>query len=69
MRTLEAVPTIFAKFAGIIAKLGREPEFTCGDCERREQCGLPPSDLCIIRAEQIARDDGRPVRHVPIVPW
>jgi hypothetical protein len=35
----------------------RESDFTCGDCERSDRCGLPPSDTCIVRAEQIARGD------------
>jgi hypothetical protein len=65
MRTFEVVRTILAKPAGMIAALGRESEFSCGDCERRERCGLPPSDKCIVRAEQIARYGGRPVKHVP----
>jgi hypothetical protein len=35
----------------------RVSDFTCGDCERSDRCGLPPSDTCIVRAEQIARGD------------
>lgn len=30
--------------------------FTCGDCERNAQCGLPPHDDCVDRAMQLARD-------------
>jgi len=37
--------------------LRRRPEFTCGDCERSDRCGLPPSDRCIVKAAQIARGD------------
>jgi len=37
--------------------LWRRPEFTCGDCERSDRCGLPPSDRCIVKAAQIARGD------------
>jgi len=34
--------------------------FTCGDCERNAQCGLPPHHDCIFRLTQIARDGDRP---------
>jgi hypothetical protein len=34
----------------------RQPDFTCGDCERVETCGLPPSQDCAIRLEQIERN-------------
>jgi len=54
MRT--AIRDVFARFARTVAAL-RRPEFTCGDCERSERCGLPPSDHCIVRAAQIARGD------------
>jgi len=38
--------------------------FTCGDCERNAQCGLPPHDDCVDRAMQIARD-GEPAPRRP----
>jgi hypothetical protein len=31
-------------------------EFTCGDCERVERCGLPPTDDCPIKLAQLQRD-------------
>lgn len=34
----------------------KSPQFSCGDCERNEQCGLPPHDDCTERLLQIARD-------------
>ncbi len=43
--------------ANLIAALRTPEEFTCGDCERSEQCGLPPSETCIFKAAQLA--DGR----------
>jgi hypothetical protein len=55
MRT--AIQDVFARFARTAAARQRRPEFTCGDCERSERCGLPPSDRCIVRAAQIARGD------------
>jgi hypothetical protein len=48
---------IFARVANRIATMRRVADFTCGDCERSDRCGLPPSDTCIVRAEQIARGD------------
>jgi hypothetical protein len=36
--------------------------FTCGDCDRNAQCGLPPHDDCTYRLMQIARDGDRPSR-------
>ena len=55
MRT--AIHNVFAGFARTVAALRRRPEFACGDCERSERCGLPPSDRCIVKAAQIARGD------------
>jgi hypothetical protein len=48
---------IFARAASRIATMRRVADFTCGDCERSNRCGLAPSDTCIVRAEQIARGD------------
>ena len=56
MRT--AIQDVFAKFARTMMALRRRPEFTCGDCERSDRCGLPPSDRCIVKAAQIARATG-----------
>jgi hypothetical protein len=57
MRVTSAIRGIFAKVASRIATMRRQSEFTYGDCERLDRCGLPPSDTCIVRAEQIARGD------------
>ena len=51
-----AIRGFISKVSSRIAALGRD-DFTCGDCERSDRCGLPPSDTCIVRAEQIARGD------------
>lgn len=48
---------LFTRIGAVLAMLRRQNEFTCGDCERRESCGLPPSEDCVIRAAQIARGD------------
>lgn len=57
MRAANPIHGVFAKFASTVAALRRRSDFTCGDCERTDRCGLPPSDRCIIRAAQIARGD------------
>ena len=48
--------------------LDRPREFSCGDCERNASCGLPPNELCVIKAAQLERDgdDWRPRRRPPI---
>lgn len=48
---------ILTRLSGVLSWLYRGPEFTCGDCERSERCGLPPNDACIIRAAQLERGD------------
>jgi hypothetical protein len=35
----------------------REPDFNCGDCERSDSCGQPPSDTCVVAAAQKERGD------------
>jgi len=53
------------KFLAVgVSLVGRRQSsrFSCGDCERNEQCGLPPDDNCEFRLMQIARDGDRPSR-------
>jgi hypothetical protein len=57
MRLTSAIRGIIAQLASRIATARRTSDFTCGDCERSDRCGLPPSDTCIARAEQIARGE------------
>jgi len=57
MSVTSANRSIVAALSERIVAMRRTSEFTCGDCERSDRCGLPPSDTCIIRAEQIARGD------------
>jgi hypothetical protein len=52
-----AIQDVFARIARTVVALRRPPEFTCGDCDRSDRCGLAPSDRCIVRAAQIARGD------------
>ena len=34
----------------------RPSDFMCGDCKRVETCGMPPSQDCVVRLEQIERN-------------
>jgi hypothetical protein len=47
-------------FATMVGRRGFR--FTCGNCERNAQCGLPPHDDCIYRLMQIALDSDRSSR-------
>jgi len=38
------------------ARRAASAEFTCGDCEHSERCGMPPSDDCPIKLAQLERD-------------
>jgi hypothetical protein len=66
MRTLDIIRGIFAKGIALMSR-PRRSDFTCGDCERWQRCGLPPHDDCIVRAEQLARG-AMPVKrlHLPV---
>ncbi len=50
------------KLANTLGSLRRPAEFVCADCERWARCGMPSSDNCIFKAEQIARGDWRTKR-------
>jgi hypothetical protein len=62
-----AIQDVFAGFARAVAALRRRPEFSCGDCERSDRCGLPPSDRCIVKAAQIVRGDWSRKRRVSLL--
>ena len=51
------VRSFFADIARALAPRRRQPDFTCGDCERSDRCGQPPSDTCVVAAAQIERGD------------
>jgi hypothetical protein len=55
MRGFDFFPKLLTRLTTLIATWRQRPDFVCGDCERWERCGLPPSDKCIAKAEQIAR--------------
>jgi hypothetical protein len=69
MRALDAIQTMFTKLASPIAMRRRRHDFECGECERWERCGLPPSDDCIVKIEQIMRSDGRSIRRPTLPRW
>ena len=68
MRTLEAIRGTIAKLGGLTQRR-RQPDFSCGECERWQRCGLPPSKQCIVMAAQIARDGRRSTKRDPVVHW
>ena len=45
------------RLASTLRSFRKPAEFVCGDCERWARCGMPSSDDCIFKAEQIARGD------------
>ena len=62
MQVFDFVQGVLAKLASMSATLRRSSEFNCGDCERIERCGLPPSNDCIEKAAQIERGWTRPTK-------
>jgi hypothetical protein len=67
MRTSDFIRDTLGKFADFIASRRRQNNFVCGDCERVERCGLPPSDKCVHRAEQVSSQAVRPPYRQTIV--
>jgi hypothetical protein len=53
----DAVHAIARRMAGVRTR----PDFYCGQCERWERCGLPPSEDCIVRLAQIERAGERSI--------
>lgn len=62
MTIFDRLGAFCASFWRILAGPARSPELTCGECEKRESCGLPPSDQCVTRAAQIAAGWRRPIK-------
>ena len=56
MRITDSIRDLCSGLAAFIARVSRGDEFTCSDCERWEQCGLPPNENCVFRAAQL--EDG-----------
>jgi hypothetical protein len=51
------IRTLLEKLTQWAASQRRLSNFTCGDCERWQRCGLPPEANCVPRAAQVARGD------------
>lgn len=54
-----AIRAAFKRITGYLAAVRSRSEFSCGDCERWERCGLAPTDACVVRAAQLERMDRR----------
>jgi hypothetical protein len=57
MLILDGIRTIFTAISDRIVASQRGEEFTCGQCEWNERCGLPQHDDCVVKAAQLARDE------------
>jgi len=62
MRALDVVRGVFVELTTLIIRSRQGSDFVCGECERWERCGLPPSNRCIVMVAQIARNGGRPAK-------
>ena len=58
MRAIRSLKAAAKAMAGRLAAARSRPDFYCGQCERWERCGLPPSEDCIHRLTQI-ENEGR----------
>jgi hypothetical protein len=59
MQSADQIKGLFAAVGSFLARR-QYARFSCGDCERNSQCGLPPHDDCVFRLMQLARDGDRP---------
>lgn len=62
MSIFERIGAVCASLWRLIAGPARSSEFTCGECMRRDSCGMPPSDQCVTRAAQLAAGRREPIR-------
>ena len=62
MKIFERIGAVCANFWRLLAGPAAPKDFTCGECHKRESCGLPPSDQCIARAAQIEEGYRRPIK-------
>jgi hypothetical protein len=51
------VRDLIKRLGSTVRSLRQPSEFVCGDCDRWARCGMPSSDNCIFKAEQVARGD------------
>jgi hypothetical protein len=57
MIALDVIKATVSKIAGHFRP--RQAEFSCGDCKRVHQCGLPPDRECLVRIIQVADKEAR----------
>ena len=61
MRAILSLRTLMGGIKDRLAAAARKREILyCSECERSERCGLPPSDDCVYKLEQLERNRGRP---------
>jgi hypothetical protein len=59
MRAIDSLKVATNAIACWLEDARSRPEFYCGQCERWECCGLPPSEDCIHRVMQMESDGWR----------
>ena len=64
MQAFHSIKAVIERITRQLAAARARSDFTCGECERWERCGQPPSEDCVIRAAQIARDGDRIPQHM-----
>jgi len=67
MSALDPFRNLSDWFANLNAMHRQFAQFTCGDCERWQRCGQPPSESCPVRRLELARGDWQRRRH-PVAP-
>jgi hypothetical protein len=69
MHEIQMIRAGLGKISDQIAAHREPPKFSCCDCERFDQCGLPPSANCVVMLAQIARHGGKLNKPATSVPW
>ena len=59
MQAFHSIRAVIDRIARQLAAARARSDFTCGECERWERSSQAPSEDCVIRAAQIARDGDR----------
>ncbi len=66
MRALDHIHEGLTRIAALVRP--REPVLVCGQCDRWQRCGSPPSDRCIAKLAQIERERDR-IRHLSLMAY
>lgn len=56
MNIFDTARLVFVAIRSALTKHLSGPEFACGDCERLQRCGRPPTDECAVKLAQLERD-------------